>query len=58
VLDFEHYPCAYVNAAFGPPPPSVAAIARVGIAGGVVSGALGYWVDRHCRIDRHRKVKT
>ena len=32
---------------FGPPPPSVAAIAWVGIAGGVLTGALGYWIDRH-----------
>jgi len=38
---------AYVSTAFGPPPPSVAAIAWVGIAGGVLTGALGYWIDRH-----------
>ena len=38
---------SYVSAAFGPVPPSVAAIAWVGLAGGVVFGALGYWVDRH-----------
>ena len=38
---------SYVGAAFGPPPPSVEAIAWVGIAGGVVFGAWGYWLDRH-----------
>ena len=38
---------SYLSAAFGPPPPSVAAIAWVGLAGGAVFGALGYWVDRH-----------
>jgi hypothetical protein len=38
---------SYVSAAFGPVPPSVAAIAWVGLAGGFVFGALGYWVDRH-----------
>ena len=43
---------AYVSAAFGPPPPGVAAIAWVGIAGGVVFGALGYWVDAHRKVKR------
>jgi membrane-bound metal-dependent hydrolase YbcI (DUF457 family) len=38
---------SYVGSAFGPPPPSVEAIAWVGIAGGVVLGAWGYWLDRH-----------
>jgi hypothetical protein len=38
---------SYFGAAFGPPPPSVEAIAWVGIAGGVVFGAWGYWLDRH-----------
>jgi membrane-bound metal-dependent hydrolase YbcI (DUF457 family) len=38
---------AYASAAFGPPPPSVSAIAWVGLAGGAVFGWLGYWVDRH-----------
>jgi hypothetical protein len=38
---------AYIGAAFGPPPPSVPAIAWVGLAGGGVTAALGYWVDRH-----------
>lgn len=38
---------AYVGAAFGPPPPSVPAIAWAGLAGGLVTAALGYWVDRH-----------
>jgi hypothetical protein len=38
---------AYVGAAFGPPPPSVPAIAWVGLAGGLLTAALGYWIDRH-----------
>ena len=38
---------AYFGAAFGPPPPDVQAIAWVGLAGGAVTAALGYWVDRH-----------
>jgi membrane-bound metal-dependent hydrolase YbcI (DUF457 family) len=38
---------SYFGSAFGPPPPSVEAIAWVGIAGGVVFGAWGYWLDRH-----------
>ena len=38
---------SYVSAAFGPLPPSIAAIAWTGIAGGILFGALGYWVDRH-----------
>ena len=38
---------SYVAAAFGPPPPSVPAIAWVGLAGGLVTAALGYWIDRH-----------
>jgi membrane-bound metal-dependent hydrolase YbcI (DUF457 family) len=38
---------AYAVAAFGPPPPSVGAIAWVGLAGGLVTGAWGYWIDRH-----------
>ena len=38
---------SYVSAAFGPVPPSVAAIAGAGIAGGLLFGGLGYWVDRH-----------
>ena len=38
---------SYVSAAFGPLPPSVAAIAWTGIGGGVLFGALGYWIDRH-----------
>lgn len=38
---------AYVASAFGPPPPSVPAIAGVGLAGGLVTAALGYWIDRH-----------
>ena len=38
---------SYGGAAFGPPPPNVEAIAWTGIAGGLVFGALGYWVDAH-----------
>jgi hypothetical protein len=38
---------SYFGAAFGPPPPSVEAIAWAGIAGGVLFGAWGYWLDRH-----------
>jgi hypothetical protein len=38
---------AYVGAAFGPPPPSVEAIASAGLSGGIVTALLGYWVDRH-----------
>jgi hypothetical protein len=38
---------AYVGAAFGPPPPSVEAIAWAGLTGGAVTGFLGYWIDRH-----------
>jgi membrane-bound metal-dependent hydrolase YbcI (DUF457 family) len=37
---------AYLGAAFGPLPPSVEAIAWTGIAGGLVTAALGYWLDR------------
>jgi len=38
---------AYVSAAAGPLPPSVGTIAWVGLAGGLVTTAMGYWVDRH-----------
>ena len=38
---------AYVGASFGPPPPSVEVIAWTGLVGGVLTGALGYWIDRH-----------
>ena len=38
---------AYFGAAFGPPPPSVEAIAWAGLIGGAVTALLGYWVDRH-----------
>jgi len=38
---------AYAGAAFGPPPPSVAAVAWVGLTGGLVTGVWGYWVDAH-----------
>ena len=38
---------AYLSAAFGPVPPSVAAVAWAGILGGLMTGALGYWIDRH-----------
>jgi membrane-bound metal-dependent hydrolase YbcI (DUF457 family) len=38
---------AYIGTAFGPLPPSVQAIAWTGLAGGALTAALGYWVDRH-----------
>jgi hypothetical protein len=38
---------AYLGAAFGAPPPGVEAIAWLGIAGGIVFAAWGYWLDRH-----------
>jgi membrane-bound metal-dependent hydrolase YbcI (DUF457 family) len=38
---------SYAGAAFGPPPPSVDALAWTGLAGGVLTAAWGYWVDRH-----------
>ena len=38
---------AYLGAAFGPPPPNVAAIAGAGLIGGGITALLGYWVDRH-----------
>lgn len=38
---------AYLGAAFGPPPPSVAAVVGTGIAGGLLLLALSAWVDRH-----------
>jgi hypothetical protein len=38
---------AYTGAAFGPPPPSVEAIAWAGILGGLVMAGLGYWIDAH-----------
>ena len=38
---------AYLGAAFGPPPPSVAAVAITGIAGALLFLALSAWVDRH-----------
>jgi membrane-bound metal-dependent hydrolase YbcI (DUF457 family) len=38
---------AYAGAAFGPPPPNVPAIAWTGLAGGLATAALGYWINRH-----------
>jgi membrane-bound metal-dependent hydrolase YbcI (DUF457 family) len=38
---------AYVGVVFGPPPPSVAAVAWTGIAGGLLTAALGYWIDHY-----------
>ena len=38
---------SYVAAAFGGPPPSVAAIHLTGIAGGAIILALAWWVDAH-----------
>ena len=43
---------SYVSAAFGPLPPSVAAIAWTGIAGGILFGGLGYWIDRHREVKK------
>jgi hypothetical protein len=38
---------AYLGAAFGPPPPSVPALAATSIVGGVLFLGLAAWVDRH-----------
>jgi membrane-bound metal-dependent hydrolase YbcI (DUF457 family) len=38
---------AYLATAFGPPPPSVEAMAWTGLAGGIVTGAWGYWIEWH-----------
>jgi LexA-binding, inner membrane-associated putative hydrolase len=38
---------AYTSAAFGPPPPNAATVAWAGLLGGVLTAALGYWIDRH-----------
>lgn len=38
---------AYLGNVFGPPPPSVAAIAVAGIAGFVLFAAWAWWIDRH-----------
>lgn len=38
---------AYFGNAFGPPPPSVAAIAAVGLISGPVLGLWAWWADRH-----------
>ena len=38
---------AYAGAAFGPPPPSIEAVAWSGLAGGLVTCIWGYWIDRH-----------
>jgi hypothetical protein len=38
---------SYAGAAFGPLPPSVAAIAWTGLVGGAVFGAWGFWIDAH-----------
>jgi len=40
---------AYAGAAGGPPP-TVAAVAWAGILGGVLTAALGYWIDAHRRM--------
>ena len=37
----------YTAAVFGPPPPTVKAIAWVGLFGAVLSVAWGFWIDRH-----------
>jgi len=38
---------SYFGAAFGPPPPSVEALAWTGLAGAGIFGAWGYWLERH-----------
>jgi len=38
---------AYASASFGPPPPSVAAMAWVTLLGGAITVAVAYWLDRH-----------
>lgn len=38
---------SYFGAAFGPLPPGAEAIAWTGLAGGLLTGAWGYWLDRH-----------
>lgn len=38
---------SYLGAAFGPLPPSPQAIAWTGLAGGLMTGVWGYWLDRH-----------
>jgi hypothetical protein len=38
---------AYLGNAFGPPPPSVAAIAITGIVSGPLLGLWAWWADRH-----------
>lgn len=38
---------AYAGAAFGPPAPGVEAVAWTGLAGGLLTVAWGYWIDRH-----------
>ncbi len=38
---------AYAGNTFGPPPPSVQAIAIAGIAGAVLFTAWAWWIDRH-----------
>jgi hypothetical protein len=41
---------AYCGAAFGPPPPNVETVAWAGIAGGALTAAWGYWLDRHRQV--------
>jgi hypothetical protein len=38
---------AYTSTAFGPPPPNATTVAWAGLGGGVLTVALGYWIDRH-----------
>ena len=42
----EHF-IAYISTAFGPPPQNAATIAWAGLLGGLLTAALGYWIDRH-----------
>ena len=51
VLDFATHrpdmPLVYLGNVFGPPPPSVAAIAWAGLPGAALILAWAVWVDRH-----------
>ena len=40
----------YASASFGPPPPSVPTLAWVALAGGALTAAFGYWIDRHRKV--------
>jgi membrane-bound metal-dependent hydrolase YbcI (DUF457 family) len=49
---------AYLGAAFGPPPPSLEALAWTGLAGWLFV-PWGYWIDRHRQVvTRHSSLVT